>query len=556
MTNPVTILYDPNRGFRTWHISEIYFGPNQTTDGNVVPNIDDLIIDYNRGAFRVVDVANAPTYIPTLKIVDFHVLSTEQVGLGGSQRLGLYQPTVLELAFLNTAVIPHTLTIDDRYRCYGVEKVYFKVFAGTDLSPITGTVISQLFDGNGNFVSENIPLVTIDPNNPAIKAPPVFNTDVSLLDGDVVTLETYTLAGGPAGTHTFIIKNSNAIKGLGSSTITIVDIVLDTNMLDTITLDTINVPANIPITGTDFQARLLYSDGSSLQVSVGTNKCKLLGIDKFNTSLAGESSDVVLVYYPDTTEPAVNITNMVNRSVVHKYKLRTVNNVLDYSFKLYVVPTFNSNSQRFTNTYYLTNVSYTILIQIPDNNLIVSLSDGGTVDYSSNAGPQTLRVAIYMPDIIPHGYTGYTFIQLFTIDYGAISEIPWLIDYLNNNSFIYGAQAYFEYSTQGQQALSVKSGAVSVEEWIARLYGALHPIYDQSISLAPPTPTHFQLKYKGILSPVREIALYWNILLPNDFGGNYTDFDTITIIFLTPSTDTVTYSTLAVGGVILRNTLT
>lgn len=554
-TSAPTLIYDPRAGFRSWYITEIYTGPGST--GQYVPHVNDMVVDWTRGVFQVtaVDLTSVPpTYIPTLELVDLSLLASEQIGL--SQQLSTYQPSVLELAFLNIDVMPYTISIDDRYRIYGTEASYLKLYRGVDLSIENGVVISQTYNGSGALISENVILELIDPSNTAIKRPPVFNTTTALFDGETVTAVIYTVTGGVTGQHTFLIKNTNAIRGLGSDTVYISDIVLVTTLLDTVALDTVNVPANIPISGGDFQARLLYSDGTDTLISVGTPKCKLLGIDNFNTSIAGVTSQVVLVYYPDPNEPAVNITNPSIRSISHTYTIRTINNVLDYSFKIYVVPKYNATTQQFSNDYYLTNLAYNILIKLAPNQISVTLQGGGNINYSINSGAQALVLAVVMSSVIPYGYSGYTFVQVVTVNYGSSTTTPWYLDYLNNNTLLYGSQVYFEYSTQGQQPLSIISGAQSISEWLARLYLPLHPTFNQNIYLAAPTPTHFQLTYHGIQSPVLLITDYWNILIQNYFGINFVNYDTVLVTWLVPTADITVYSILGVSPVIVRNTLT
>jgi hypothetical protein len=557
-----TLIFDVNRGFRVWLIDQIYLGPTSPTSGRIVPNVDDAVFDWNRGVFRVVAVDNVftvgngePTYTPTLKLVDLSILAKKQMGLIGSQNLISYQPNVLELAFLNTLVTPFTISLDDRYRVFDTEAAYIKLFKGTDVSANKGTVISKVFNGSGNYISENVELELIDPNNPAIKRPPVFNTIASLYDGEVVTAVIYTQAGGPIGQHSFLIKNSSAIRGLGNNTVFITDIILVSEMLDNIELDLINVPANLPITGGDFQARLLYSDGSNSLISVGTTKCKLHGITNFNTSLAGVSSTVVLNYYPDVNEPIINTSNPYLRSLTHSYRIRTSENVLDKSFKIYVVPVFNTVTNKYTNTYYLTNLNYDILIKLNNSQISVRNLDNTPIDYTTNTESQTLLLSVVMSTVFPIGYTGYTFVQSVIVRYGSETTFGWILDYKGNNENVYGAEAYFEYSITGQQVIQIKSGAVTIEEWLSILWTPLHAIFNHNLSLSAPTPTHIQLRYKGVSSPIKAISVAWNSNIPNEFGVAWTEYSTVEVVWLAPTLHPDVYLTVGISPVMIKNTL-
>ena len=556
MTDVTVLLRDPNRGFRTFLYSEIYLGPG-TTGGNVVPNIDDEVIAWvgpNRGTWRVTEVSDGPSYIPTLMRVNLATLN-EQVD--GSLFLPMYQPSAIELAFIDTTVTPYTISIDDRYTIPDLYATYAKLFRGTDLSSLTGIVISETLDGDGNLTSYNVNLEAVDTSNPAIKRPPVIYTGYQLLDGEVVTLVIYSQAGHVIGTHSFRVINSSAIRGLGMSTVVLNDIVLVTNMLDSTLQDTINVPANVPIAGGDFQARLLYSDGSDSLISVGTSKCKLNGLDKFNTSLAGDISKVVLTYYADVNEPVTNVNNPLNRSISHVYNIRTINNNLNASFKIYIAPYFDSTSNSYYNEYYLTNLDYSIAIKLTSGQINVRLVGGGSLNFSPNSGPQEIVMAVVMSSVIPFGYSGFTFTQSATITYGTTNSIGFIIDYQNTGETAYGLNVVCGYSAIGGMPINVSSNTMSLEQWLLKLYTPLHGIYNQTESLAPPTPTHFKLLYNGLASPVLDVASYWNILIQNYFGIPWTTKSTILLVWLKQDPlDGSNYLTLGVSPMLLKNTLT
>ena len=66
MPTVVPIEPDAARGFRTWNITQIYTGP--AGPGRYVPNVDDMVIDWNSGFYRVVSV-NSLTLLSTLDFV-------------------------------------------------------------------------------------------------------------------------------------------------------------------------------------------------------------------------------------------------------------------------------------------------------------------------------------------------------------------------------------------------------------------------------------------------------------------------------------------------------
>lgn len=552
MTTPVTLLVDPLRGFHVWNITELYMGPSGTSSGTIVPNVDDEVTDWNNGKYRVIAVDSA-TYTPTLQLVDFSALALD------NGNLGLPKQSVLELAYLNTQVTPYTISIDDWYRSYESAANYCMLFKGTDVTT-TGTVISQVYNGSGVLISEQVPLEMADTTNPAIKRPPIFNTNIALSDGETVTLVNYTASGGVTGIHDFRIKNTNMVRGLGNSSLYITDVVLVSPLLDPSVVDLINIPANVPITASSFQAKLLYNNGSTVLITIDNIKTKLFGLANFNTSQAGIVSTAVLTYYPAANEATISSSNPSVPSISHVYTVHTVNNVLENSFKIYVIPSFNVSTNTFSLQYYLTNLSYNIGILLNSAQMAVTTGSGLAVNYAVNTDAQELILSVPLTNIFPAGgYAGFTFVQSVTVQFGNPLTTPWILDYLNNGTQVYGVNMTAAYSLSNIVNIGGSYAAtLNTSGWLASIYSAMHPIYDSTTVLAPPTPTHFTLILGGVTSSViRDIASYWYMNLPNDFGSSWTADSTLTVVLQQQdSLDPTVYHILGYAPLLLVNTLT
>ena len=562
MSSVLIEFYNPLRGFHFWNIDEIWLGTSNLTPSKHVPNVNDLVIDYTKGFFRVIAVDDTvispgvlPSYTPTLEKIDFTALTSPTADVSIYQRYGLYQPHIMQRIYLDTTVNPFTLTVDDRYLIFGTEHVSAKAFKGSDIS-VTGTVISQQFNSSGNLTSENVDLIRIDPNNDSIKRPIMFNSKLDLLNGEIVTLVTYNATGGVSGIHQFIVSKTNAIRPNEFAAPVIVDIKLITSYIDAQQLDLINVPANVPITGGDFQAMLLYNTGANAVIPVDGNKCKIHGLTNFNTALIGDISTIVLAYYPGVNEPIVNASNPTLNVISSTYRIHTVENVLDYSFKIYVVPVYNPTSVRYSLKYYLTSVNYDFVIEIPLSLITVQKQGGGTIDYSPQSDAQTLIVSVLLSDVFPLRYPNYRFSQTFIINFGAptINDTPWIIDYKGNNTGLYGYNIKMHYSEIGYHAIDLSMGLLTPEDWLATLWNPLHAIFDASILSIAPTPTFFKLKYKTVATDAIPIS-EWNILINNTLGIPWEGMSTIEIVWLKESSVSGAYLTLGISPVMIFNDL-
>ena len=150
---------DKSRLNRVWNKADIYNGPQGT--GQIVPNVDDMVYDWESGIWRVISVDYGNTNMA-------YLISVNLANIGG----GIDDDNVSIVSgvgandnsfaiYVNNKTLPHTLNFDSRSRWYGSDNAYVKVFKGTDVTAKTGTVVSALLDASGNPVTENIPLETV-----------------------------------------------------------------------------------------------------------------------------------------------------------------------------------------------------------------------------------------------------------------------------------------------------------------------------------------------------------------------------------------------------------
>lgn len=557
-----TLLYDPLRGFRAWNIADIWLGPEIIGSGVNVPNIGDLVVDWDQGFFRVTDVATeslspgeVPSYIPVLTLYDpDRVKSASGETLYGS--VSGYQPSIMNRAFYDNTVNPFTISLDSKYKILGSEANVIKLFKGTNTKQ-TGEVISLKYNSSGNIAGENIDLVRLDPINDSVKRPDTIYTLTDLEEGELVTAVIYSLEGNVVGETTFIVKHSSLIRAVESDNTYLESVSLVTSLLDSVELDLIKIPANVPVAGSDMMARLHYSNGATALVNIDGIKCKLHGLDNFNTSIAGVTSNVILSYYPDDTENVINLTSSTVRTISKEYRVQTVTSDLDHSFKIYVSPKWNASTFMYDFSYYLTNLSYDLFILLDPVDITVELADGGPVDFTKSGGVQDIRLAVHIPDVIPMGFPDYTFVQAMKIELGdhLANTNAWILDYVGDGVDAFGVTTKFQFSDVGLYPLEIKATANTIQEWFIKLYYSLHPIFDPTTAFNAPTPTHFRLQYDGFTTADLGIA-EWD-LYQNHLGSvNGTEKTTVDIIWLQETSTLESKLILGISPVMAHGTLT
>ena len=150
MPAPIVPIFDYTRRGSFWVIEDIYTGPNGT--GRYVPRPNDIVFDINNGWFRVSAVEPAPLFTTTLVSVNMF-----NYGSGPTEGGMFSQNPFAYHVYINTTVNPMPLAFDYQFEVMGTEPAYVKVFRGSSIGA-GSNVISATLDGNGNVLSENIPL--------------------------------------------------------------------------------------------------------------------------------------------------------------------------------------------------------------------------------------------------------------------------------------------------------------------------------------------------------------------------------------------------------------
>lgn len=492
--NSITPIIDQNRRFQTWHMREIYDGPGGT--GKYVPNVDDLVIDWSTGFWRVVSVDYYNTNLSYLEQVNIGLLGG---GIDAGEQTVLTSvgpnPNALRI-YVDTSVIPHTLTIDSRMPWYGAENHHVKVFKGTDISASDGVVISCMIDAGGNIVSEDIPLVnSLIPNatNYTQKAPMVAWCSESVKTGDVAMVVTYTADGRISAVDKFVIVNTNFIRTTDQAAKIVASIDLESPFLSKQDQRLIECPINMITQSLPLSGRVSYTDGTSTVLPIDGVKFSLAGFNTFIASQIGQTVDLVLCYHLTGQELAVGSTPALpDRRMTKTYKLRTMDINTFYDIKLFACPVWNVN--RYDLRFYLYNLNRADVFDVTNwvEYAVGKPEFNGTLLNQA----QSLSVAFNMSNLGP-GYSNYRQVQHLTVTLLAPGNAKgvnsfYTISYTDGIRFGERLKANIlnQVGTTLPFGLDVSNGATSADEWLVKHYLPLIPLYHPSIESEAPTPSH------------------------------------------------------------------
>ena len=548
MTQTIEPIIAQNLPMRVFKPGDIFTGPNGT--GRYVPNVDDAILNWQSGFFRVVSV----DYTTGLSVTQSVNLSALGGGvLNEDILLGAGPGTISESyrVYINTDVTPYTLCFDGRLKMHSSRVSYCKLFIGTDASS-DGTVISAVFNSSGAMTSENIPMeLVIMPNaqNIAVWVPVVANATQTLNNGDLVVAVFYDTAGNVISSAKLIVVNSDFVRTLDASQKFITGISAISPYL---TGNQFQLPINMLLGSVGVQGRVSYSDGSQAVYPVDGTKFSILG-NGWTPNTLGQVGDIVLSYRMSADEFSYNTSDPVTtRSINEPYTVTAVQAVGAYSVKLFAVPRWIVATSRWTLDYYLYNLDRLAWYNVTP---YIQVAATGT-PFSGNTygSTQTIQVALQLNQV-GGSFSYYQMVQTFYINLVApVTTTPqqtyWTISY--SSSVFYGANitvsSVNDPLNAGQQQFSLANGFNTIPDWLTAIYQTLFPITNPDVETIAPTPTHIDISVNNVWS--REIPIANVLQVISNVNYGVTTGDTLTIRFINRVAGAPDQQ-LAVGGMVV-----
>lgn len=508
-TTTIKPIVDQYRGFRNWNYKELYL-PEETT-GQVVPNIDDMVIDWDSNTIsRVISVNyanNTFTLIPT-SLGKTSGYTTDNV-------LTSSGPGEISEAFriyVNTEVTPHTLNFDSRLRLFGTEVAYVKVFRGTKVT-VDGDVMSAIFNSSNVKTSENIPcelIVTPSAENYGMKTPTSAWASDTVNDGEILTVVAYSVKGDVCSISRMVAVNTNVIRTINQEAKTITNIDLVSSYLSSTDLSLLQYPLNMPIQSDMMQGRVTYSNGDAALLPIDGTKFKILGIDSFIATEVGQTFNLQLVYTLSDGEYANDVSAPLPERVLKQpYRIQTIESDDAYMLKLFFVPVWDNINSKWVLNYYLYNIERSQIIDVTA--YIEVGSQSAAFDGTKYDAPQNLTVSLNMTSL-GTSYKYYRHVQTFTIQLytpgnNSLASNYWYIRYTNDTLYGQGLTARITADPESvtDWRVDVSNGYSIVKEWLDKVYSVLSPLYYPSVESAPPDPTHVRVRIGN--SWMREIEI-------------------------------------------------
>lgn len=547
-------IADPDRGWRLWHEDEIFDPDYPESSGRYVPNTDDLVISYDEGWQRVIDVDydTGKTTLDPIQIPEHTGADEDTVG---------YELNASHWLYLDTESMPYKIAFHSWLHFYGSENDHLELILGSDIE--NGEVISRNYDKDGKLIDKKVPLeehVWSDGTETStIKVPKTAHCSRDLDNGERVTGVLYNDQGMVTATISLLVKNTSWIRSSSSPTKYVTGIELETNFVSPTDERVVDLPMNFPLDSVMMEGVVHYDDGSSKRMAVDGTKFALLGLNNFIATTLGYRQPVTLVYYLSSDEEAYESLEGEGRHIAKRYYFQTTQIEGAYAVKLYTYPVWQNSDDGYKLEHYLYTLNRNEVYKVTSDVEHASSSED-TFDGTAYGVNQELTFEINLQDVSDHYHRSYKHLQSLIIrlvSQGKEAEEPnWLIDwhsedyefdqevdvssktgrssddfrlssrksrdryplaktgdsgedYIGNDSvfvkpfdkddpsdFDYGEYAYAKASknSDGNYDLTIDADASDEDEWLERLYYAVKPLYNPEIESEPPKPTHFRLK--------------------------------------------------------------
>lgn len=487
-------IVDQNRPFHIWNSTELY-NP-ETRQGNWVPNVNDLIVDYVRNVFNKVIRVNYTSYVyETLIWTPISELNSD-IDVGGAA------PHTSDSfrVFIDPSKFPQTLRVDSRLTFKGSDNDHVKIFRGTDISD-NGEVISA-YIRNGALAGENIPLelVAIDNvTNHSIKVPVAGACKKQIENGELVTIVVYADQDRVTAIARCYVVLTNLVLSNDTPARVIRDVKLKSPFISPADDHLLELPVNIPIEDIPLYYEVTYTDGVVTNNIDGT-RASLLGLrnsgshDNFYIStITGQELDLVLSYRMNSNETYIG-DDVFNNTICRDYKATTLAVDGAYSVKLFVVPQWLDEARGYRLNYYLYNLERG---NVFDATAHVTLGvNTPAFDPTLYGVKQHLAISCNLNKVSPV-YNSHVHVQSFAITLlaqGNMHQDPYLIEYTQGkDAYGQGLHAKYNYDNVKYWRIDLSCGITDKTQWLKRLYRDVYPLFDRRTESEAPDPTHFEV---------------------------------------------------------------
>lgn len=488
-------VYSPDEGFRIWNLKQVYTG--NEGKGRFVPKVDDLVIDLTTFDWYIVVSRDDTTMIPFLNPIRGSL--PNQIISPDDRLLGMGPGTVSDTyrVYVDTSVMPHTMSVDARLRFHGTMASNVKIFRGSDLTG-NSKVVSAIYSPSGTLIGQSIPLELVAmPSgiNKATKSIPTCYTTEDLPDGEVLTIVAYSDDGHVVMKCQILVENTAFIATSDSSAKYITRISMESPFITDSDPRLIQYPLNVPLAGLSLTGLVHYNDGSIIRMPVDNTKFSIFGFNNFAATIPGQTFKLVLSYKLSSNEIVYGATVGESKQLQQTYDARTLNKEGMFTPKLYAYPVWQDALNGYRLEWFIYDLDRKISSVVTP--FVRINTNSPAFDPIGYGRKQSLSVSINLRDVYP---SGLSYMHVQTIDIilrqqGTERRTNWAVGFDPGQTVFFGEDnfASTDFVNANMTVINVSSGETNLALWLERMYYMTKPLSDSEKEGKAPMPDYFSV---------------------------------------------------------------
>ena len=489
-TDGATPIRTESKDWRHLAMNQTWLGGDAA--GRYVANIRDYVEDTDMHITYVV-TALSNLYIPTLlRITPKPVADQDSEDLLLGPDRGTFR------AMIDKSVMPHRLQVDGRAYVNARNAATARVYRG---NPIYGKeeIISLVLDQAGNPIGTSIPLqLCVIPNgqNVAQYYVPTAYTTTDIKDGDFLYVVLFDDTGVPLSSKSLRAVVTSFIRSPDLSIKAVTGISMEGGLMSKSIPNRLEIPLNMTLNSLNLMGVVNYNSGAPNRLAVDGQRFKLLGLESFVPTQAGEHFPMHLSYQLAAGEVsfrggAVGNSRFINEPI----DVVTVDVENQMTVKLYPCPEWLGPILGYRLRWFMLNLDRNIAYDV--TGVVEVGSDAPAFDPNLYGTRQQLTVVVDLSRV-NGSWRQYRFPQTVGITLlkrGDQDETRWRIAFDPNQvpEFGVGTTMRTRFVNQNIYEVDITGGFPTKAEWLKAYYYNTRPLINPSLENDPIYPTHILL---------------------------------------------------------------
>lgn len=414
--------------------------------------------------------------------------------------------------YIDKSTTPFTLAVDSRLRVGGSMSSYAKIYKGS-LGVQSPTVVANMYDNSGNFLTDRIPLEDVVVHNGVnytLKLVGGSKTAYDLADGEIVVCVIYDDQNGVVAKRQLLVENTSFIRGVNESLRYVSGVSLRSPFMSLSDNRLVEFPINVPISALNLRGVVNYSDGTSFEYPIDGDKFKLFGLDTYVSTIVGQKIDLVLSYKLASNEIAYAGVTGDFHYVTEPYSLSTVNPNNSYTVKVYGYPEWVNDADGYRMRFYMTTLDRDAYYDVTP--YVQFAANTGSFNPKQYGYLQRKAISLNLGDV-SNSFRNFVHTQLMDIILVTPPNnvyTPWKVSHeANANRPYFGESAFARLVPGTPNQINVRAECLDLDAWLTKFYYNTYPLFDNYLESVAIRPTHFKFLYPGCNDNVHEIS-EWN----------------------------------------------